>query len=143
MFIIQREIFIKASAETVYEAVSQLDCYQYWNPWVIHCTNGDAAVGEYSLVQVKLGKKLMKVKHRIVERTPYKRFVWCDTGWFTLFAFGQRARNIHSCEQGVNYQIELKITGLLAFVAKFLYSKILEQGIAAETDALKCYCEAK
>lgn len=141
MFTIQKKAFIQASAQEVYQAVSQLDTYQLWNPWVIHCTNGNAKVGEFSQVQVKLGHKLMSVKHKIIERSPYRRFVWCDTGWFTWFAFGQRARDIETCDNGVNYTVELTITGPLAFIAKWLYCSQLNEGLDAETAGLKVFCE--
>ncbi len=143
MFVLKETTFIQSSDEVVYNAVSQLDTYQQWNPWVIHCTNGDAGVGEFSDVTVRLGNKTMRVKHEIVERTPYSRFVWCDTGWFTVFAFGQRERNIRVMEGGVDYEVILTITGPLSFVAKWMYGKQLEAGLRDETRGLKEYCEQK
>lgn len=141
MFILKEQVFIAASDETVYQAVTRLQDYAQWNPWVTHCTNGDAGEGELSEVTVHLGRKTMKVFHKIVEKTPNSRFVWCDTGWFTAFAFGQRERNIRPVEGGVDFEVILSIRGPLTFLTRWLFQKGLTDGLRAETLALKAYCE--
>lgn len=140
---LEEQEFIKATDEAVYKALTNLTHYNQWNPWVIECSEGLVDEGKLTEVTVRLGKKTMKVKHKIVTLQPNSRFVWCDTGWFTLFAFGQRERTIESCEGGVNYQVTLKVTGVLAFVAQWLYKKDLIAGLKAESQALKRYCEEK
>ncbi|MCY4045811.1 MAG: SRPBCC domain-containing protein [Cellvibrionales bacterium] len=138
---IEKQQLIKATDEKVYQILTDLKNYHRWNPWVIDCSDGMINEGELTEVTVKLGKKTMKVKHKIVTLKPHSRFVWCDTGWFTLFAFGQRERTIEPCEGGVNYKVILKVTGPLAFVASLLYKKDLIHGLTQETQALKQWCE--
>ena len=141
MFEIIKKVIINASASSVYQTVSQLDHYHHWNPWVIECDN-NAGASELTTVTVKLGKKTMKVKHKVLIREPNSRFVWCDTGWFTLFAYGERHRRIAEENGNTLYTVTLRVTGPLAFMAKWLYYRKLVTGLEAETKALKDYVEA-
>jgi hypothetical protein len=89
-------------------------------------------------VKVKMRAKIMSVQHRILISKPNKEFRWCDVGWFTRLAYGERARYIKSlANEGVEYRVELTVTGLFSWFVKLIYGKSLEAGLKAETNALK------
>jgi hypothetical protein len=69
--------------------------------------------------------------------------VWCDLGWFTKLAYGERGRYIRRQGDAVHYRVELNITGPLAWLVKWQMEPTLKQGIEAETLALKQRAEAR
>jgi len=136
MFVLVEERLIHADVETVYDISTDLLQYDKWNPWNISASH-KAVVGEFSHITVILGKKQMTVRHKILEMITNQSFVWCDTGFFTYFAYGQRSRTFQVTENGVLYRCELKVTGILSFLAKLLYLKKIRIGMQAESDALQ------
>lgn len=136
MFILIEERIIDAPVEIAYNLSTDLLRYTEWNPWTIFASH-KAEIGGFANITVVLGKKQMVVKHKILEMKPNERFVWCDTGFFTYFAFGQRIRTFRKTENGTFYRCELKVTGILSFFAKMLYQEKIRVGMIAESDALK------
>ncbi len=143
MFVITSETLIQADAESVYHLITDLENYAVWNPWVIEAHGQPAVGGALIPVTVKLGAKTMQVKHKILEMQPGRRFVWCDTGWFTAVACGQRARTLKPVGDAVHYRVELSVRGPLAWLARRLHGNALKAGLQAETAALKKLAEAK
>lgn len=140
MFSMTEERFIKATPEKVYQVVSETENYHLWNPWNIK-GSGVAVVGEHVDIDFRFGTQEMTVKHKILEMVPNKRFVWCDTGWFTLFAYGERSRFIEPTGEGVLFRCEIRVTGILSWLAKMLYFEKISTGMKLEIDALKAYSE--
>lgn len=143
-----REIFysthidINADADDVFAVIADFDGYNRWNPWLIQA-QGQCREGEIADVTVRLGAKTMKVKHKVLEVVPGKRLRWCDMGWFTLFAYGERSRSIEALPGGgVRYRNELPITGPLRALADMFTGKAVREGMAAENLALKQFVEA-
>jgi hypothetical protein len=142
MFKVACETLIRARPETVYGLLADVARYSEWNPWNIR-GEGTAAPGQVITITAKLGKREMKVNHRILVMEPNQRFVWCDLGWFTMLAYGERARYLSRNGDGVHYRVELTITGPLAWLVKWQMLRALETGMQAETDALKRVAEAR
>lgn len=135
------EIEINADAEAVYGVIADFGNYHRWNPWLIQA-QGQCREGEIVDVTVRLGAKTMKVKHKVLEVVPGKRLRWCDMGWFTLFAYGERSRSIEALPGGgVRYRNELPITGPLRVLADMFTGKAVREGMAAENLALKHFLE--
>lgn len=143
MFTIVSNAHIQADAATVYRLLIELKHYHSWNPWIIEASGEPQVGGPLISVAAKLGKQVLRVQHKIVEMQPNQRFVWCDTGWFTIFAFGQRTRTLSPSANGVNYRVELSISGPLAFLVRFWHGAALQAGLASETQALKHCAEAQ
>ncbi len=137
---IVRTAIIKAKPEQVYDAITAFDAYSLWNPWLIKA-QGVCQVGEDIVVDVVLGKKIQQYHHEILKIDRPNLFHWCDKGWFTIFAYGDRLRTLESVAEGTAYKVELTIVGPLAFFAKWLLGKSLEEGMTREADALKKYVE--
>ena len=142
MFKIKHTVEIDASVNLVFQVVSEIENYHRWNPWNIHCTNGPAKPGTTTEVTAVMGGKTMKLQHRILEVIPDEQFKWCDTGWFTIFAYGERARYVEEKDEGCHYRVELVVTGPLSFVAEKLYGEEINRCMRQETIALKEYCES-
>ena len=143
MFKLACETVIRAAPTTVYDILADLPRYGEWNPFNIRGV-GVAAPGKTVRITARLGKREMTVSHKILVMEPGAAFVWGDLGWFTKFAYGERARYIERGEDGVvRYRVELSITGPLAWLVKWQMSPLLLGGIQAETDALKLRAEAR
>ena len=143
MLKVEEEMVIAAPAETVFKTITALEAYREWNPWIIEA-EGTPQEGQLVRVISQLGKKKMQVYHRILTHKPYTEFRWCDTGWFTVFAYGQRARFLETLPQGgVRYRVELTITGIFSWLVKWLFGKSLASGLKAETEALKKRAESR
>lgn len=49
----------------------------------------------------------MTVRHKVITMQPNEHFAWCDMGWFTRFAYGERSRYIRdACNAQVNCRVE-------------------------------------
>jgi hypothetical protein len=141
MFKLACETVIRAKPETVYGILSDLPRYAEWNPFNIRGA-GVAAPGNTVRITARLGKREMTVSHKILVMERNAAFVWCDLGWFTKFAYGERARYLHDEGGSVRYRVELSITGPLAWLVKWQMAPLLQGGMQAETDALKKRAEA-
>jgi len=139
--IFQESVIINATADRVYSVITQFEDYKNWNPWIVYA-EGEVEEGKLVKVKSKLGPWTLAVQHKILDHQPPHTFRWCDVGWFTIMAYGQRARSIDDLGEGkVRYQVELKITGMGIIFVKLLFGKALEEGVKAETDALREYAE--
>ena len=138
MYRIQESITINAPKEKVFAKITNFAEYENWNTW-IKAAEGTAEKDGIVWVNVLLNGKMMRVKHKILElEAPYK-FTWCDMGWFTLFAFGKRERQLESLdnEQTTNYKVTLTVTGIASPIVKLIFDKALRKGMKAETLALQ------
>lgn len=130
------EIAIDANPQQVFDVITDFSAYARWNPWVVRA-EGDAREDGAVVVRAKLGARVIKVHHRILVFRPGVEFRWCDKGWFTALAYGQRARFLEARGAGTHYRVELTVTGLMAgFVGKTM-GRALREGLLAETVALK------
>lgn len=141
MFVLISETEIEASPRAVYDVIVDLESYQYWNPF--NTVEVLGPVEEQQLVTIfsNLGSKKMTVKHRILEMQPGVKFKWCDVGFFTYFAYGERTRFLTKTEKGTHYRVELKITGILSWLAKMQFGNVISSGMDEETEALKLRTE--
>ena len=136
-----RSAIIKAVPEKVFEAITDFPAYSRWNPWII-MAEGECREGADVLVQARVGNKARPYHHRILKIDKPHVFHWCDRGWFTVLADGNRKRMLAPHPDGTRYQVELEVTGCMAFLVDWLFGKSLEEGMTAETEALKSYVEA-
>jgi hypothetical protein len=137
MLTIQEQTIINASSDTVFNVITELETYKEWNPCIVEAS-GIPEEGQLVQVKVKMGAKIIAAQHRILVSKPNLEFRWCDVGWFTRLAYGERARFIKPLANGgVEYRVELTVTGLFWWFAKLVYGKSMETGLKAETNALK------
>ncbi len=133
---------INAPKETVYDIVSDIENYKAWNPWICDA-KGIVAPGEVVTVTAVMGNKRPKFKHKILAINKPDFFHWCDLGLFTIFAYGQRKRYFKTLEDGTTeYTCELPVTGIGSFFATIFFGNFMANGMKAEADALKTFCES-
>ena len=138
---ITKTIIIKAKPEKVFTVVTDFAAYSGWNPWLVKA-EGICKEGEDVVVNALVRGKIQQYHHKILEVTPSSVFHWCDKGWFTVFAYGDRKRILKPHPEGTEYTVILNVTGPLAFLVKWLFGASLEQGMSGETDALKVFVES-
>jgi hypothetical protein len=137
MLTIQEQTIVNASSDTVFNVITELATYKEWNPWIVEAS-GIPEEGQLIEVKVKMGAKIISAQHRILVSKPNIEFRWCDVGWFTRLAYGERARFIKPLANGgVEYRVDLTVTGFLWWFVKLVYGKSMEAGLKAETNALK------
>ena len=137
MLTIQEQTIVNASPETVFNIITDLGRYEEWNPWIVKAS-GTVEEGRLIKVKAKMGDRIISVQHRILISKPNIEFRWCDVGWFTKFAYGERSRFMKSLANGgVEYRVDLTVTGFLWWFVKLVYGKSMEAGLKAETNALK------
>ncbi len=131
------EVVIDAPAGTIFDVITDLDAYAQWNPWIVWA-EGTPTQDATIRVKSKVGGRVLRVNHRILSNLPGREFRWCDLGWFTHLAYGQRGRWLEPRADGrVVYRVELRITGVLSGLVEALLGRSLAWGVKAETDALK------
>jgi hypothetical protein len=137
MLTIQEQTIVNASSDTVFNVITEFETYKEWNPWIVNAS-GIPEEGQLVEVKVKMRAKIISAQHRILISKPNIEFRWCDVGWFTRLAYGERARFIKSLSDGdVEYRVELTVTGIFWWLVKLVYGKPMEAGLKAETNALK------
>jgi hypothetical protein len=143
MLRIVEETTIHARPEAVFQLLTDFDGYASWNPWIIQA-HGVAREGEIVTIRIKLGRRPMRVRHRILAVVPGVELRWCDLGWFTAIAYGERTRRLEPLAGGggVKYRAELTIAGIGWRLVRALHGRSLEEGMKAETAALKRHAES-
>lgn len=130
------ERHIAASAEDVYDRLVDLEGYAHWNTWLIRAS-GVPSPGAVVEVWPVLKGRPQHYRHLILETSRPSRFAWRDMGWFTLFACGERHRQLHPTPEGhCHYQVELRLNGPFAWLAARAFGRDLEKGLNDEADAL-------
>ena len=137
MLALSEETVIDAPAGTIFEVITDLPRYAQWNPWIV-AASGTPAAGQVVRVKSKMRGRTIAVEHRILANDPGRTFRWCDLGWFTRLAYGERARWLEPREDGrVAYRCELRVTGVAARLVQAIFGDALAEGLRAETAALK------
>ena len=137
------EARIQAPPEVVYDLIADVDRYEDWNPWNIQGSGGPAASGRVVHMTVKLGTRLLNVRHHVVEARRAAKLTMRDVGWYRAIADGIRTREIKSVEEGSLYRVVLTVTGPLVWAVRLYFRKDLEGGLLAETNAIKRTAERK
>jgi uncharacterized protein YndB with AHSA1/START domain len=140
--ILAEELAIDAPPETVFRAITDWRRYAEWNPWIREAAGGTDE-GDVVRIAIQLGARMTRVRHRILTHRPNVEFRWCDVGWFTALAYGERARHLEPLATGgTAYRVELRITGPAARLVEKMYGRSLADGMRAETAALKRRAES-
>ncbi len=141
MQIFSETIEIDAPDHLVYEVIADLPHYREWNPWIYHA-EGQATPGGRVVVKMRMLGKERCFDHRVLSTQPPHTFHWCDVGWFTALAYGDRLRKIERiADDKCRYQVDLRIKGVAEHLTRWLLGNALAQGMRQETFALKARAE--
>ena len=139
---ITKTAIIKAAPEHVYDAITDFAAYPHWNPCLVKA-EGLCQEGADVVVDARVGGKISQYHHCILTVDRPRVFHWCDVGWFTVLADGNRKRTLDPHPEGTHYQVELDVSGPLEFLVRWLFGSSLEEGMDRETQALKAYVEGR
>lgn len=127
---------IGADCSTVYRVITDFAAYPQWNPWIV-AVAGKPVPGSQVTATVKSLHSHYRVRHRVLVAEAPLRFSWCDSGWFTFLARGERRRLLTPLPGGgCHYHCELHISGPLASLVDALFGHAMRSGLAAEAEAL-------
>lgn len=131
---------IQAPDHKVFDVISDFNNYQNWNQWIHFAKqNLDGTV----TVRTTIKGKEKTFQHKMIESVSPHTFHWCDMGWFTKLAFGQRIRKItHLSESECLYRCELRVEGIAEKLADKSHGNFMRAGMLAEADSLKIYVES-
>jgi hypothetical protein len=134
-------VTIAAPPDAVYRAIADVAAYGEWNPWVVLAAGSPATTtlpraGDELAVVAKLGRRRLRIAHRVLVAVPDERFAWCDLGWFTLFASGRRLRWIEPRSEGTRLVHRIQLFGPMAALAWRLHGAAITAGMTQETEAL-------
>ena len=134
------ERIIQVSDQKVFEIISDFSSYSKWNKWIhIAEENADGTV----TVKTTIKGKEKTFQHKMIEATSPHTFHWCDLGWFTKLAFGQRIRHIEKIsENECRYRCELRVEGIAEKLANKSHGAFMREGMKKEADSLKLYAES-
>lgn len=133
---ITRHCHIQAPPDKVFAVITDFSRYCHWNPWIVSA-RGECRVGADVVVMARLGGQDSEYHHRILAIEAPTLFHWCDEGWFTRLAYGDRKRTLVANGTGTDYTVTLRVTGVMSWLVKLLYGRHLEKGMTLETEALK------
>lgn len=134
---------IQASDAQVYDILADLPRYHEWNPWICSA-QGKVEAGEKLKVTAVMGKLRPVFAHKMIAANRPSLFHWCDLGWFTLLAYGERKRSIQAVDKSsCVYTVELSVTGMAAYLAHIFMGEFMSNGLKVEADALKIRAETK
>jgi len=104
---------IAAPADALWVTPTEGESYQEWNPEIIRVA-GRVALGERITAQVRLGVGAVRaVRLRVSAFEVTRRMEW--TGGLPLGLFvGRRTFTLTPCEAGVEFRLNLHMSGLLA-----------------------------
>lgn len=131
------EAVINAPADTVFSLITDFSGYHNWNPWVVSASGGCVEGNDKVVVTADVGGRLGQYRHKILTVQRPSVFVWCDLGWFTVLAYGERRRELAEANGQTHYRVSLTVTGSFAWLVKALLGASLAKGLKAETQALK------
>jgi len=135
--IFRKDAVIAADPSIIFDLLVDLEGYASWNPWVVSAT-GDVTPGSKVEVEVLMNGNTQRAEHIIEIVEPGQRFCWSDTGWNSLFVYAHRCRTLEPRADGtIAFRNELMLDGIFAPMAKLIYGKAMEDGMAAETAAVK------
>lgn len=135
MWEFSHEQMINATPEQVFKLLVDLPGYRNWNPFLFEVAG---AVEQGGVVTGKsvLGRFTASFRHKIFEFVPNRRLCWRDFGLMALFVCGQRSRHLEARGGKTHYRCDLKISGPLAGLVKFMFADGLRRGIVAEAGAI-------
>jgi hypothetical protein len=142
MFTIVRQTEIRARAATVYGIIADIARYRDWNPWNVR-GEGTVAAGAIVRITNRMGRRELRVDHRVLDLVPDQLFRWGDLGWFTWLAYGETVHLLEEHGDHVRHRVELSISGPMAWFVRLQLRPLLERGLTAETVALKARAEAQ
>lgn len=134
---IRTEIEINASAEKVWQILSDFESFPVWNPFVVKVV-GKAKTGEILKIEIQLPQSIrMKISPIVLKAEPNKELRWA--GDLPLGAFhGEHFYQIESLgDNKVRFVHGEHFSGWMVGLIWLLYGKQTEKGYGIMNEAIK------
>lgn len=134
---IQTEIEINASAEKVWQILSDFENFPSWNPFVIKVL-GTPKVGEILQIEVQLPEsRLLKFTPKVLVAEPNKELRWIGTSPLGSFQ-GEHFYKIESLDENkIRFIHGEHFSGWAVSLIWLLLGKSIEKGYRIMNEALK------
>ena len=136
MFVIEKEVEIKAPAAVVWEVITDLARYPEWNPFCLQCES-TLKPGDPITMTVKLMAKPQTQVEVMLEYLEGKRFAYCMKPVSGMLS-SYRAHDVEPLgAERTRYRSTFHLKQWFRVVVLTLFQKKLEAGFAGMTDAVK------
>ncbi|MGB3589119.1 MAG: SRPBCC domain-containing protein [Tunicatimonas sp.] len=131
------EIIINASAERVWQVLTDFPAYQEWNPFIVN-SSGKAIAGTRLTNQMKQGEKTTTFKPKLVKVEENRRLEWLGHLWVPGLFDGHHIFIIEElAPQQVKFVQQEKFSGLLRSLIMKQIAESTQAGFVAMNRALK------
>lgn len=139
MYELRTEIEIKASAEQVWDILSDFGAYGQWNPFVRELAGGEpTAVGTKLGVTISPpGGKAMRFSPSVTEWEPGQRFAWLGHLLVPGLFDGEHRYELEPTTDGVRLVHSERFRGVLVPFMKKMIDGSTRAGFEAMNEALK------
>lgn len=138
---LETKINISASAEKVWEVLTDFDSYPEWNPFVIKLS-GNTEVGNQIVVNLKLeNNDPQKFKPEVLVKDENREFRWVGKLFIKGLFDGEHFFQLKEVENGVEFIHGENFSGVLVGPIMSLIGDKTEAGFNAMNEALKTRVE--
>jgi len=142
--VIEHRLRIDAPAPTVWEVISNLDCYPEWNPFVVACSS-TLAVGDPIRMRVRVLPGLaQRQTERILDHEPGRRLCYGIPASALGALTSRRSHEVTALTpERAEYVSRFELDGWLAPLVSLLLGRRLAAGFESMSLALQARAEAQ
>jgi hypothetical protein len=139
---INSEIGIAAAPSAVWEILTGLDDFEYWNPFVIGA-HGEVVVGEKLEVSIQMpGKRAQTFRPTVTVADEERKFEWLGKLGVSGVFDGRHQYVLEPTTEGTKFIQREEFTGVLAGLLFWMIGEATREGFEAMNHALKERAEA-
>jgi hypothetical protein len=141
---LERQVEIDASADVVWEVVTDLAAWPDWNPFVVACRS-TLAVGDPIAMRVRMAAgPAWPQRERVLVHEPGRRLCWGVADWPTALLASERCQEVEPLgPDRARYRSRFALRGVLEPVVRALFGRRIERGLEAMTEALRRRAESR
>jgi len=141
-FVIEHDLEVKASADAVWQVITDFDSYKQWNPFLLDCESS-MQPGEPIDLTVQLGKQVRQEQEIIDTVTPGKGFTYRMKPMPGGALSSHRIHEITVIDENTcRYRSRFELQGWLSPVVKLAVGKHLLSGFGGMSHGIKDRAEA-
>ncbi|MGD1846660.1 MAG: SRPBCC family protein [Salibacteraceae bacterium] len=140
---IDSNILIQATAQQVWQELTQFSDYPYWNPFIVKI-EGQLEAGSRLAVTMRMGNgKTTKFQPELLEVTPDKRLRWLGHLWFPGLFDGEHCFELLPETSGVRLRHYENFSGVFVGLILRMIGNTTQESFEAFNQALKNRVEQK
>ena len=137
-FVIEEELEISAPTDVVWGVITDLPCYEQWNPFVISCRS-TLVVGDPIDMRVKIFSRFAQPQRETIqEHVPGQRLCYGLDGGRLGAVISRRCHQLESLDSGrTRYRSRFALSGWLGPVTRVLLGTRLRRGFHSMTAGIR------